>query len=356
MRKSALILAILGVHFLAMWGMAVNRRAIRQDEQRLAQASQSAPTETHPAQTRPTPAAATAPSAETAPDSTYEEYMRHRQESAATNEQAENGVEAVELGHASPFSLQLNLDYTTAYFYHGILQEDSGLILQPSARLTINLYSEDDFKIDAILGTWNSFHGEKTNAHTDGDFTNYWYESDLIAGFAITKGDFSLTTTYTFLTSPSNAYQTVQELDFTLAYDDSRLLGGFAMHPYTLLGIETGADYSDGADSDKGIYLELGIAPGFSFDIGKTPIAVSFPASVGLSLHNYYQNTEGDDDTFGFAQVGAKAAIPLPFGDRFGSWTLNAGVSALFLGDHTAEFNHNDDFEVIGVVGLQLNF
>jgi hypothetical protein len=256
----------------------------------------------------------------------------------------------------SPFGLQINIDYTTAYFYHGIIQEDTGFILQPAAKLTINLYEQDDFKVDALLGTWNSFHGQKTGAQTHGDFTDYWYESDLIAGFVLTKGKWSLTSCYTFLTSPSDAYQTVQELDLTVAYDDSDLLGKLALHPYVLLGMETGADASDGAASNTGTYLELGIAPGFSVDVGKTPVAISCPASVGLSLHDYYQNAAGEDDTFGFAQVGVKASVPLPFGDRYGKWTLNAGVAALFLGDHTAEFNGGDHEQLIGTIGLQLNF
>lgn len=256
----------------------------------------------------------------------------------------------------SPFSLQLNLDFTSGYFYHGIVQEDTGFIFQPAARLTINLYQHDDFKVDAVLGVWNSFHGQKTGAQSHGDFTEYWYESDLIGGIVLTAGKVSLTTTYTFLTSPSDAYETVQELDFTLAYDDTNLLGAFALHPYVLLGIETGADASDGANSKTGTYLELGIAPGFSFDLGKTPIGISFPISVGMSLDNYYQDAAGNDDTFGFFQIGAKASIPLPFGDRYGKWTLNAGISALFLGDHTADYNAGDDTEIIGTIGVQVNF
>lgn len=190
----------------------------------------------------------------------------------------------------------------------------------------MNLYEKDDFKIDALLGAWNSFHGQKTGAYTHGDFTEYWYESDLIAGFTLTKGKVSFTTTYTFLTSPSDAYETVQELDFTLAYDDTDLLGKWALHPYWLLGVETGADGSDCANTQPGTYFELGVAPGFSFDVGKTPVAISFPASVGLSLHDYYQDSAGNDDIFvrtgrgeGFGPASIRRAIRQV-------WTLNAGI------------------------------
>lgn len=287
--------------------------------------------------------------------------VAHGQDSATAGQAGAAAAEtppsaSVEEPTKSAYSLQLNLDYTTAYFYHGIIQEDSGLILQPAAKLTVNLHEQGDFKIDGYLGTWNSFHSQKTNAQTQGDFTEYWYESDLLGGIAITMGKFSLATQYVFLTSPSDAYETVQELDFTLSFDDSELLGKFALRPYALLAIETGADASDGANSPTGTYLELGVGPGFSFDAGKTPVTITFPASVGLSLHDYYQNAEGENDVFGFFQIGAKASIPLPFAERFGKWTLNAGIYGIFLGDNTTEYNGGTGEQAIATLGLQLNF
>lgn len=192
--------------------------------------------------------------------------------------------------------------------------------------------------------------------HADGRLIEDWYESDLYAGVTLTRGKLSLTTSYTFLTSPSDAFQEVQELGFTLALDDSEWLKAWALKPYATLAIETGSNGSDGPDLDNGTYLELGIAPGFSFDIGRTPVTLTFPVSVGLSLADYYQDAAGEDDTFGFAQAGVKASVPLGEPGRFGTWTLNAGVSVLFLGDNTKAFNTGDDTEVVGMIGLQWNF
>jgi hypothetical protein len=288
----------------------------------------------------------------TPPDSTYEEYMRNRK--AEDDHQASEAAPSDIEPSPSRFSLQVNLDFTNSYFYHGIRQQDEGLIVQPGAELAINIPERDDFRIDALLGTWNSF-GRNGGTKTGG-VINDWYEADLYAGFTITKGKLSLTTTYTFFTSPSDAYHTIEELDFLLEYDDSELLGKFALHPYLLLGLETGADGSDGADLDRGTYLEIGIAPGFSFDVEKTPVTVTFPISVGLSIDDYYQDAAGDDDTFGFVQAGVNASFPLPFGDRFGSWTLNTGAALMYLGDHTSEFNGGDDTEFIATIGVQLNF
>jgi hypothetical protein len=255
-----------------------------------------------------------------------------------------------------PASFQLNFDYTNAYFYRGIRQEDSGLILQPAAKLTLNLHDADDFKLDTFFGTWNSFHGRRTGSAEGSDFNSYWYESDIYAGLTVTSGKISLSASYTFLTSPNNGFETVQELGFSLALDDSEWLKKWSLKPYATIAIETGADASDGADSDTGVYLELGIAPGFSIDIGTTPVAISFPASIGLSISNYYQDPAGNDSTFGFLQFGAKASIPLGEPGRCGAWTLNAGASALLLGNHTKDYNRGNSAELVATLGLQWNF
>jgi hypothetical protein len=254
----------------------------------------------------------------------------------------------------SAISVQLNLDFTNAYFYRGIRQQDRGLIVQPAARITTHLMDDAELKLDGFIGTWNSF-GSNGGTQT-GTLVRYWYESDLYAGFTLSHGILSLSTSYTFLTSPSDAFQTVQELGFTLSLDDSEWMREWALKPYATLAIETGSNGSDGPGLGNGVYLELGIAPGFAFEVGKTPITLTFPASVGLSLSDYYQDAGGGDETFGFAQIGAKASIPLGEPGHFGAWTLNAGVSLLLLGDNTKAFNNGDDTEVIGSIGLHWNF
>lgn len=254
----------------------------------------------------------------------------------------------------SAISVQLNLDFTNAYFYRGIRQQDKGLIVQPAARLTTRFVDEAALKLDGFIGTWNSV-GPNAGTRED-SLAEDWYESDVYAGFTLTRGKLSLTTSYTFLTSPSDAFQTVEELGFTLVLDDSEWLKAWALKPYATLALETGSNGSDGADLDNGAYLELGIAPSVSFDVGETPVTFTFPASVGLSLSEYYEDADGSDDTFGFAQVGAKASIPLGTSGRYGAWTLNAGASFLFLGDHAETFNRANDTEFVGTIGLQWNF
>lgn len=251
------------------------------------------------------------------------------------------------------FSLQLNLDFTNAYFFRGFYQENHGLIAQPAAKLTLHAYDTADLKIDAFVSTWSSFHSEKTLSQRSG-FTEYWYECDLLGGATVTTGKWSFTGQYIFYTSPNDAYKTIQELDLSAAFDDSEALGKFALHPYAQVGFETSSNATDSVN--PGGYLELGIAPGFSFDVEKTPVSISFPVTLGLSLYNYYQNANGDDETFGYGSVGAKASFPLPISDKYGKWSVNAGVSALFLGNHTSDINSGNRSQVVGIVGVQLDF
>lgn len=300
------------------------------------------------AQSPPTPQ----PQAPTSPSPAASETSS--QAASPSNGEQSSAPQQPQTAIGSAISVQLNLDFTNAYFYRGIRQQDKGLIVQPAARLTTRLVDDTEFQLDGFIGTWNSF-GPNGGTQT-GALVEDWYESDLFAGFTLTHAKLSLTTSYTFLSSPSDAFESVQELGFTLALDDSEWMNAWALKPYTTLAIETGSNGSDGPDLDSGTYLEFGIAPGFSFDVGKTPATLTFPASVGLSLSDYYQDADGSDDTFGFAQVGAKASIPLGEPSRFGTWTLSAGVSLLYLGDHTKAFNNGDDTQVIGTIGLQWNF
>jgi hypothetical protein len=249
---------------------------------------------------------------------------------------------------------QLNLDFTNAYFYRGIRQQDKGLIVQPAARVSLELAQHDDLSLSAFAGVWNSFG--PNSGTTARQSLQDWYESDLIAGLTLTRGAVTVTASYTFLTSPSDAFETVEELGLTLSLNDSEWLKEWALNPYATLALETGANASDGADSDPGLYLELGVSPGFTCNVGATPVTITFPASVGISLADYYQDAAGNDDTFGFAQLGVRASLPLHSSPGAGTWTLTAGISQLFLGDNTRAFNQGDDTQTIAVIGLQASF
>jgi len=252
------------------------------------------------------------------------------------------------------------VDFTNRYFFRGIVQERQGFISQPWAALNIDLVKNDDWTLQGVLGSWNSIHDTATNAASSDQIVSKWYESDVYGGFAFTAGKWSGKAIYTFYTSPSGAFETVQDITFTGAYDDTEALGAWALHPSVSLAVETGSNFADGANTRRGIYLEPSISPGFTLDDGIGGVfkgtVVSFPLALGLSLSDYYEDGAGKDSTFGVVSVGAKTAIPLDMPNGCGAWTLNLGVQGLFLGDHTKAYNGGKDAEFVATGGISLAF
>lgn len=266
---------------------------------------------------------------------------------APTEEQGPNG---------GRLHFSFGLDITNAYFFRGIRQEDEGVLFQPSASLAIDLYKSDAVTLQGNLGTWNSLHSKATGASTNDDLVKRWYEEDISAGLTAVCGKFTFGGTYIWETSPNHAFETVEELDLSMAYDDSELLGAYKLSPSVLLGFETGSAKAD-TFGPAGAYLQLGVSPGFDVQLDRdTPVSISFPITVGLSLSNYFQDSTGNNDAFGFASVGVKAAMPLPVSKDLGKWTLSVAASELFLGNACATFNNNHDTEFVATASLGVSY
>ena len=255
----------------------------------------------------------------------------------------------------SRFHLAIATEFTTAYFFRGIRQEDSGLIVQPYADAAIDAFRMEDASVSLKAGFWNSYHDASTGASSGDSFTKNWYESDLYAGFGVSSGKWSFDARYIWYTSPSNAFGTVDELDLSVAYDDTEWLGAWSMKPAATLATEVGSNAADGGNN--GTYLQLSISPGLTFDAGSIKnVALTFPATVGLSLSDYYEGTGGEKDVLGYATVAAKLSVPLDVDASWGAWTLSASVQALFLGDAASTFNRANQSEIIGTVGISVGF
>ncbi len=248
--------------------------------------------------------------------------------------------------------VDLSLTYTSDYYYRGILQEDEGFILQSSAEVGISLVREESWKLEAFGGIWNSHHDRSTGSTDDDRFVSKWYEADVYGGLGLEVGPWSGSLAYVAYTSPNGAFDTTDELLLCLSLDDTDSPLGFALQPSLQLAWELGG----GADGDEtGVFLAIGIAPGFEAE-NLGGLQLSFPATLGFSLDDYYQDGEGDDDAFGYLDFGVDASLPLGVPSGYGEWALNAGVHGLLLGDNNAEVNDDDDFEVIFSVGLSFSF
>lgn len=247
---------------------------------------------------------------------------------------------------------ELGGEWTSAYYFRGLLQEDNGFIFQNWLDLTVDAAEIDGSNLTANFGIWNSVHGETDTAGITDDFLEHIYETDLYAGLGLEVESWNFGVTYIVYTSPSDAFSTIGEIDLSAGYDDSDLWDNrFALNPSATLAIEV-----DDTGGSEDSYLELGVAPGLSQDFGETTIDFEFPVTVGLGVDDYYIDSGGDDELFGYLRAGADASMPLGVPERFGAWTLNAGVDLLFLGDAAKDVNNGDDFEVVGRLGVSLNY
>lgn len=254
----------------------------------------------------------------------------------------------------SRFGVEVGVDYTSKYFFRGILQEDEDLIAQLYLDLSIELYSNDDFSLGAFAGVWTSLHSD-TDTASDTSNLKSFYELDVYGGLSAAFGNLGIDAAYTAYTSPSDAFSTVEELSIAISWDDSEdpLLGHFALAPYALVAFEL-----DGAadGGEEGVYLEIGVEP--SFTLGEegdalNAITFSVPISAGFSLDDYYE-FDGDDEFFGFFNAGLAASYTLPVDRSWGEVTLHAGVHVLTLGDHTKAINDDDSTEVIFTAGVSV--
>ena len=253
----------------------------------------------------------------------------------------------------------LGVDFTTAYFFRGIRQEDQGVIGQPHFELDFRLCDGDGalHSLDLVLGQWNSLHDGPTGS--GGTAQSMWYESDFYATLRAGLGErWSADSTYTTYYSPNARFRTVEEIAFGLAYNDDGQLGaGFAgLQPSVRIAFEL--DGQADAGTHLGTYAQFALAPSLALGkAGAYDFALALPLTAACSLSDYYQDAAGNDHTFGYLDVGCALSSPLPFmPSRLGPWKASLGLHGLFLGPSNEQLNDGDDFEWIGTFGLSTSF
>lgn len=261
-----------------------------------------------------------------------------------------------------------NVDFTNTYMFRGIRQDDTGIIVQPSAEVDFGLHSADKgLKSTSLnLGTWNSLQSGDAGANSEESGLGcqcgkIWYESDFYTTLAFGFTGGSLGVTYTAYTSPSAGFNNVKELMLKFGGDDSSALGKAALHPWVIAAFEFNTANGHQADggSKAGRYLEVGVSPGYSGS--KASLAV--PVKVGLSIANYYELNEGTaavpdfvDHKFGYLSLAGIVTVPIKGTTSYGGWNFHAGVEYEKLGDTTKAFNNGDSNKVIGSAGFGFTY
>ena len=293
---------------------------------------------------------------------------------AGTETAAAPGKETKQVTPPCPVTFitgDFGVTFTSEYISRGEVLQDKGVIAQPYLDLYFKLYSGDANSwfinsVSAQLSFWSDIGSNQNSANTAIGFpygyvahnktypkTNTitatapdWYEFDWDPGFSVTFAQkFTLLMQYMEFDSPAGAFGAERSLNATLTYDDSSLLGAFALHPHATVLWELGAPGAAGI-SPKGWYYELGVAPSYTFlPKSSYPITIAAPFTVGLGDSRFYEYVDatgkGHDNNFGYFSVGPSVSVPLAFiPSGYGSWTLTAAYTYYYEGTTLRAFNN----------------
>jgi len=275
---------------------------------------------------------------------------------ALAAEEPEAGAREAEEEETSRISGIVQVDFTNAYFFRGIMQERDGFIGQPWGELYFNLFAADEGLIRDVTiggGVWNSWQSEKTlREHSPGPL----YETDWYPLFSVGfENDITFTLIYYFYSSPNGAFDTVEELNLKLEWDDSEVLGRWALAPWVNLAIET---HLTSFGPDKGEGVQLGIEPTlWELDDDAYPLSFTIPAELGLAIDDYYEEDDGSENAFGYASVGLLASLPITaIPESFGAWTVSAGGKIFYLSETLQDVNRGDHVYPVVTASLGVEF
>ena len=265
-------------------------------------------------------------------------------------------------------------DVVTQYNFRGMNIEDQGFIFQPWLDIIVALTEGENIPgvegISFKMGTWGSFQdaSPSTIGHPQ------WFEQDIYGGFQLDLAcDLTGEVLYIYRKDPEGLVEGgvyAEEVDITLAYDDSALwegtldIPGFkGLQPHVLVAIETdgAADFvGNGGD----VYYEIGIEPSACIVQSEDwPVTLSVPMTIafGSDYYEYFDsNGQLTDDSYGYFSIGLVCSVPLKYVPaEFGQWEAHAGVNFLVLGEGAEALTGNtelDDTEIVGTAGVSMTY
>lgn len=258
-------------------------------------------------------------------------------------------------------SLTAGADWASAYYFRGIATtQNGGNNVQP--------YGEISFRLLENMGALTSLSvtpGIWTNLHwgggtlVDPSDPKFWTETDWYFKVSAVWSEVVTTAvTYTYYTSPNNTFASYADVAVSVALNDSKWLGPFAMNPSIMFAFETTGEALVSADAKKGIYWQIGLAPAYTFfGDSQFPTTISMPMTFGFSAKDYY-TVNGNNQEFGYFQFGPLITMPLKFiPPAYGTWSFKGGVQFLVLNTNLKAVNTGGDgFVPIGSVGISMTY
>jgi hypothetical protein len=257
-------------------------------------------------------------------------------------------------------SLNLGADWASAYYFRGIANvQNGGSNVQPYAEIGFKLLDSVGplSSLTIAPGIWNNFQYGDDGRLVEPSDPRFWFEADLYAKLTATWWEvFTTGVTYTYYTSPNDSFSTYADVGLSFSLNDAKWLGAFALNPSLLFAFETKGEALV-SDDKKGIYMGLGLAPGYTvFDGDSLSFNVSAPLTFGFSVKDYY-TVDGKNQTFGYFSGGPLFTFGLKsIPAAYGTWSLKAGVQFLVLNSNLQTVNTGDSFVPIGSVGVAMTY
>lgn len=226
------------------------------------------------------------------------------------------------------------------YIYQGYVLEARGPVVQPYLELLGEFYTGDGILSSASLKltVFNSIQFHNSGRSNMADPMQTWYEFEVKPGIQLVLAQkLTFTASYRRFESPNGYYGSSNGIEVSLGYDDSDLLGKFALNPHITWIAPLAANYDD---SEEGHYFEVGIEPSFTIAEGsRYPITVAIPSVVAFGDQHYYSGRR-----FGFASTGVTVSVPLAFlPESLGEWNLAGNATYYRLGTTAAELTNNGE-------------
>jgi hypothetical protein len=242
----------------------------------------------------------------------------------------------VKVAEESCITGDIGADVVSNYVTKGIVQNNQGFIIQPYADLHFRIYKGAGAltSVTVDVGVWNSFNSHRGRVPA-GQTTSNWYEFDFKTGLTLNFGKLSLSPYFMTYESPASYFPNAYTSGITVAYDDTDLLGGWALHPYATVELELQGTTGNAAPRGASQYYELGVAPGHTWH----DLTLSLPLKAGFGSSGFYVGNK----SFGFASAGVRADYALScIPACLGKWTLSSsftyyrlGTGAAAVGDFT---------------------
>lgn len=237
----------------------------------------------------------------------------------------------------------LGLDVVSAYYDRGFLIEAAQAVVQPwasiDARVLTLCGAVRDVRV--VADVWTSFQDGESGLRGAPHAPAVWYEGDVWLGAASHVGEhLDVRLDYQWSWSPNGSFERFEEVALQLELDDAPdddAAGpwrGFA--PHAIVAAEVRGQNDEG--TTLGWYLELGVEPRWSLLDTGPAVELSLPLRAGLSLHDYYEDAEGDDETFGYVEGGVRLTLGLErLSPCLAGVSAIATVGGIALGEHAAE-------------------